>query len=469
MALKHAIPTTPDDLRDFLDDPEKIGMVFHDKETAAEFIESYRVGANAADPDLQDGFTEQQQKGLKGFLEDNGYTRQSTNGRHTRVPDDDGGATAGPHLRGRKAIYADSGMTRKQMGQVAASGYGPGVDLAEKWEEGVGEFAQAALKQLFKIENDSRLKDLSETIPGDGGVLVPEEFRADLLFLALEGMVVRPRARVIPMGSATLRYPAIKDTSHASNVFGGVVGTWVAEAGTVSSSTNQPTFSAVRLMANKLTGSSQISNELLMDSAVAIEGLINTLYPQAIAYFEDDAFIAGVGAGQPLGFKNADALISVAKETGQPAATVVWENILNLYSRMLPQALNNAVWIAHNDTFPQLASMSLAVGTGGSAVWLANGVSGPPMTILGRPVIFTEKAETVGTAGDLSFVALDHYLLGDRQAMTMAVSEHSLFATDQREYRFIERVDGRPWVSSALTPRNGSNTVSPYLNIATRA
>ena len=177
----------------------------------------------------------------------------------------------------------------------------------------------------------------------------------------------------------------------------------------------------------------------------------------------------GVGAGQPLGVLNADALIGVAKETGQAATTIVWENIVKMYSRMLPSSLSRAVWVAHNDTFPQLATMSLNVGTGGSAVWLNNGVAGPPATILGRPVIFSEKCQTLGAAGDIYLVDFGYYLIGDRQSLEVASSQHVRFNTDETDWRVLERVDGRPWVDSALTPRNGSNTVSPFVNLAVRS
>jgi len=116
-----------------------------------------------------------------------------------------------------------------------------------------------------------------------------------------------------------------------------------------------------------------------------------------------------------------------------------------------------------------LALMSLAVGTGGSAIWLNNGVVGPPMTILGRPVLFTEKVPTLGDAGDLIFVDFGYYLIGDRQAMSASSSPHFKFQNDQIAYRVIERVDGRPWMDTALTPRNGTNTLSPIVQIAARA
>jgi len=467
MVTKVAVPTNPEDLRAFLDDPVKIQDVFDDPAKAAAFIESYSKAATAADPELGEQAEGAKAKAFVKLLEESGFVKQPV-GRMTRLPMSEG--QHNDSLRGSKAMYNHLGADRKTLRQIAATGQGPGVGMEGWGEAGLDEFLLASLRSIFtQDQKDARLKDLSETISGDGGLLVPEEFRAELLMIALEEAVIRPRARVIPMGSASLRFPSIRDTSHATNVFGGVSGTWVAEGGTVSSTTNQPTFSAVRLVANKLTAYSVVSNELLGDSAISLEALILALYPQAIAYFEDDAFINGTGVGQPLGILNANALISIAKETGQAATTIVWENILNMYSRMLPASINRAVWIGHTDIFPQLATMALNVGTGGGAVWLSNGVGAPPVSILGRPVIFTEKAQTLGTAGDLYFVDLSHYLIGDRQAMTMARSEHVNFTADQMVYRFIQRLDGRPWLTSALTPRNGSNTVSPYVALATRS
>jgi HK97 family phage major capsid protein len=140
-----------------------------------------------------------------------------------------------------------------------------------------------------------------------------------------------------------------------------------------------------------------------------------------------------------------------------------------MYARMLPGSLGRAVWVAGINTFPQLATMALSVGTGGAAVWLNNGVEGPPVTILGRPVIFTEKCPTVGDAGDINFVDFGYYLIGDRQTMTASSSGHYKFGNDMTAYKIIQRVDGRPWLQSAITPRNNGDTLSPFVKIAARA
>ena len=164
---------------------------------------------------------------------------------------------------------------------------------------------------------------------------------------------------------------------------------------------------------------------------------------------------------------NSAALITVTKETGQPNTTIVWENIVKMYSRMLPASLGRAVWIANINTFPELATMALSVGTGGSAIWLNNGSDGPPMTILGRPIVFTEKLPTLGAANDIIFVDFGYYLVGDRQQMRAESSPHVKFQNDLTAYRVTERVDGRGWLQSALTPKAGS-TLSPFVALGAR-
>lgn len=428
----------PDQLEDVLLDEKRRGELLADPAKFKTFIGEYAARA-MKDGVLGKQIREQMDGVLKDFAEKSGWNKPVG-----RLPmSDEKGAKADPAA--------------------------PGADLNGKFQN-AGEFFQKAWHGTITRHGvDARLKALNESEGAEGGFLVPEEFRAELLRMTLETALVRPRARVIPMGRQTLSLPAIRDASHASTVYGGVTVNWAAEGADISSNTNQPTFAQARLDAKKLTAYTVVSNELLADSAIALEAILNGMFAEAIAYFEDDAFIAGSGAGQPLGVLNADALISVAKETGQAATTLVWENIVKMFARMLPSSLMRGVWYCNPDVFSQLATMSLSVGTGGSAVWLNNGVAGPPATILGRPVFFSEKAETLGAAGDLVFADFNYYLIGDRQALTVATSPHVQFINDRTVWRFIQRVDGRPWIDTALTPRNGTATLSPFVALAARA
>lgn len=305
--------------------------------------------------------------------------------------------------------------------------------------------------------------------PASGGFLVPEAFRAELLALSLEASVVRPRARIVPMETSRVVYPFLDVTSHVSNVFGGVQGFWTPESGQMSDVA--ATFGRLALEAWKLTAFANVPNELIQDSALSFEAFIRSVFPQALAYFADVAFLSGNGAGQPLGALtdgNAARIVQ-PKESGQAADTILWENIVKMYSRMLPQSLGSAVWVVSPNTFSELATMALSVGTGGGPIWLNNGVVGPPATILGRPVVISEKVSALGNEGDINFIDFSYYLVGDRQAMTVASSEHFRFQNGETSFSFVERLDGRPWLQSALTPHNGGDTLSPFVSLAERA
>lgn len=308
----------------------------------------------------------------------------------------------------------------------------------------------------------------SSTVPSEGGFLIPETLRSEMLRVSLETSIIRPRARTIPMESLRVPFPMIDSTSNASSVYGGITCYWTEESAAMQDTS--PRFGRLVLDAKKLTGYCEVPNELISDSIGSFDAFISQIFPEALAFFEDDAFLNGSGVGEPLGILKGSGMVSVAAEGGQPITTIVWENIVKMFSRMLPSSLGRAVWVASIDTFPELATMALTVGVGGGPIWLNNGVSGPPMTILGRPVIFTEKSPVLGQAGDIAFIDPSYYLIGDRQVMSASSSPHFRFQNDETAFKIIERVDGRPWLQSAITPKNGSAaTLSPFVQIAARA
>lgn len=313
------------------------------------------------------------------------------------------------------------------------------------------------------------LNEYSEKVPSEGGFLVPEEFRSQIMMLSLGDSIVRPRATVIPMGSPRTHIPSVDETSRVSSVFGGIVVYRTEEGAELTES--QAAFASVKLDVTKQTALAHVPNELVRDWG-AFGAFIDATLPAAVGFYEDLDFLKGTGAGEPLGALNDGngALITVSKESGQAASTIVWENVLKMYSRMLPSSVARAVWIASPDTFAELATMALSVGTGGSAVWLVDGTGTPQLTLLGRPVLMTEKAPAaLGTAGDLNFVDFGMYLIGDYQTMTVDSSQHVKFTSDKTTFRVISRNDGRPWLNSAITPQNNSATLSPFVQLQTRS
>ena len=311
-----------------------------------------------------------------------------------------------------------------------------------------------------------RTKDLSEGSLSAGGYLVPTQIGAAIIDKALEESVVYPRASIQPMTSNRITFAADVDANHSTNYFGGITIYRPGEAGQKTASS--PTYEQIALTLHKVTGLCHISDELLEDSSVAVAADITRKFSQAIAFVQDDDFINGNGVNAPLGFLNSNnpSLITVTAETGQGASTIVAENIIKMWARLFPQGANRCVWIANPDTFPQLATMALAVGTGGVPLWLpANGLAGQPMqTLMGRPLLFSEKCQTLGTAGDISLVDLSQYKIGEKAGgIQIATSIHFKFDYDQQSFRFVLRYDGQPTWTSALTPLRSSSTLSPFV------
>jgi HK97 family phage major capsid protein len=101
----------------------------------------------------------------------------------------------------------------------------------------------------------------------------------------------------------------------------------------------------------------------------------------------------------------------------------------------------------------------------GSYIWAPSAAAGSPGTLYGRPIVVTEKLPALGTTGDVLLADMGFYLIGDRAGMSVMTSEHFKFQNDQMAYRVTKRVDGQVWLDSAITPRAGGSTLSPFVGI----
>ncbi len=442
------IPDSSAALEEMLLDPKKMKAIFQEKGKFADFVRAYAKNVLDKDQEIATQVREETTRVLADFLREQ---KESADGA---VPINLG-FTNPQTLRDRAS--ARGGLYNPQaMGAPLDKEFGNSSDFFKLiWHQTQRDAQQQA--QLGRVRNA-----FSSTVPSEGGFLIPEQLRSELLRVTLENAIVRPRARVIPMESLRVPFPAIDSTSNVSSVYGGIVAYWTEEGAALTAS--QASFGRIVLDAKKLTCYTEVPNELISDSLISFQAFIDEIFPEALGFYEDYAFLRGSGVGEPLGFLNGSARITV---TENAANLVKFEDVVAMYSRMLPGSLNRAVWIASIDTFPQLAAMVVPGGAAPNAVWLSNGqvVDSPPMTIFGRPVFFTEKVPALGTTGALNFVDFGFYLVGDRQVMSAMSSPHFKFQNDQTAYRIIERVDGRPWLNSPITPKNGGATLSPIVTL----
>lgn len=310
-----------------------------------------------------------------------------------------------------------------------------------------------------------------ELVGSDGGFAVQSDFEDGLLQRVYQESVLASRCaeREVGPNANGVKYNIIDETSRVDGSrFGGVRAYWTGEAGSLTSS--RPKMAVHEITLQKLTGLYYATDEELQDS-VALQSGVEQMFPAEFGFKLDDALVRGSGAGMPLGWLNAAPTVSVAKEAGQAAATVLAENVEKMFSRMWAKSMRNAVWYINQDIYPQLFQMQHVIGTGGVPVFMPpGGLSQAPFgTLFGRPIEPIEQASTLGTVGDISLVDLSEYQLVKKGGIAQAASIHVLFTTDETAFRWVLRINGRPKWLSPLTPFKGSATQSPFVTLATRA
>lgn len=309
----------------------------------------------------------------------------------------------------------------------------------------------------------SESKDLVENIGADGGFLVFPEHRNELFMMDPLTQIIRQRAFVIPMRSRVMQIPVLDQTgapTAGSSYYGGALAKWTEEA--TQKEESQPEFRQMELTAHKLVVYTEASDELLADSAVSLESLLQQLFRGVVLNEEEWSFVNGTGAGQPLGIVTANAAAGAGPTIVVTRTAAGAIDIADIFNMVASFQGRSPVWIAHQSTMPQILGLNGPAGNP-SYVWIGNGRDSMPTTLMGYPIFFVENAMPLGTQGDLILADLSKYVIGDRQMVTMDASKHYRFRYDLTSWRAVHRVDGRPWLSAPITYRDGVTQVSPFV------
>jgi HK97 family phage major capsid protein len=322
---------------------------------------------------------------------------------------------------------------------------------------------------------DSRLhlvnaaSGLNETVPSDGGFLVEKQFASEILANVFEtGMIAKLCRRVQIFGNANgIKFPGLDETSRATGSrWGGVQSYWIGEAEEKTKS--KPKFRQIELELKKNTVLIYASDEVIQDSLL-LEDFIRRAAVGELSFTLDDSIINGSGVGQPLGILNSGALVTQAAES-QAAGTLVPENVVKMWSRLLPSSQKSATWLINSELLPQLYLLAMEGANGGVAPLFMppNGLSAAPFgTIFGRPVLPIEQCQAPDTAGDIILGDFQNgYVLAEKGGISAQMSIHVRFIYDESVFRFVMRVDGQPVLSAPVAPFKGSNNQSHFVTLA---
>lgn len=340
-----------------------------------------------------------------------------------------------------------------------------------------GEFALACVHASGKgAQADSRLQiGAASTAPGsygntasgaDGGYLVPPEFSTAIVQTAYnEHQSFVSLTDNTPVSGNSMTFPVDETTPWGAS---GVKAYWTDEGG--ASSESKAKFDPATMRLKKLTALVPLTEEMLSDGP-ALAAYVQRKVPEAISWKTNEALWSGSGAGKPKGFYTASGLlVSVAKEAGQAADTIVAQNISKMRARMSSRSWRNAIWQINNDALPQLDNLVYATGVTNGVIYKPEGGRFGYGTLLGRDVMVTDFNETVGDKGDIVLVDWSMYrTITKASGMETATSMHFWFDRGLTAFRTLFRIDGQPSIQAPVTPNKGSNSLSPIVTLDARA
>jgi HK97 family phage major capsid protein len=304
----------------------------------------------------------------------------------------------------------------------------------------------------------------------DGGFAIQEDFAGIMMDSAIKDdpfLSLLDSYNVSANSNAVEWVDVDEKGSIEQYIFGGVKPYWAAEASTVDVSKIQ--LKERKLELQKLMMFFYTTLEMSEDSNTFSEQLMTRAATLAIRRELMNCVVSanGTGVGKPKSILNSGAIVSVAKEAEQVAATVNYKNIVGMYHRALNK--NQNVWLVHPDVSEQFEFLEFPVGVGGVPVYLSASSVGQLTSLKGRPIYESDHCSALGTVGDIMFVDPKEYMMIYKGGLRQDASIHVQFLTAQNCFRFIFRANGMPKRETNIKIKNSSKERTPYVTLATRA
>jgi HK97 family phage major capsid protein len=278
-----------------------------------------------------------------------------------------------------------------------------------------------------------------------GYTVAPQQFVANLIEAVRNMTVVRGLATVYSVPTAqSLGAPALDNRPTDP--------TWTSEILTGSEDSTM-SFGKRELYPHPLAQLLKVSKKLVRASAINIEQVIRDQMSYKISVVEENAFLNGSGANQPLGVftAGADAGISTSRDvsTGNTTTEILGDNLIECKYTLKSAYWSRARWIFHRDAVKQIRKLKDGEG---QYLWRPGLQGDRGDTILDVPVLMSEYAPNTFTTGQYVGIIGDfsRYWIADALDMTIQVLTELYAATNQNGYISRKETDGMPVLEEAF-------------------
>jgi len=364
---------------------------------------------------------------------------------------------------------ANKSVRKTDPAPVAQKRVQVGEDLSAKRAgfNNAGEFFKA-VKNSVGGHTDKRLMNTAfEKAGEDGGFLIPEDFRKEIQQKVQGDESLLSRTTQFKSSSNMLVLPKDETAPWDGD---GIQAYWEGEGNPLKDSKNKFGLSQMRL--HKLTALVKVTDELLED-APALQSYIQMKAPAAMMSKINNALISGDGVGKPKGILNSGFTYEVAKESGQAADTITYENIVKMEARLLPSSFSRSVWLINPQVKEQLRMMAFDKdATSKVPVYLpASGLDAAPYgTLMGRPIMpMMGGMKALGDKGDIILADLSYlYSATKIGGIKQSISTHVYFDQDLMAFKFTFRVAGECPFEKPVTTEFGNFDMSAFVTLQSR-
>jgi len=244
----------------------------------------------------------------------------------------------------------------------------------------------------------SEYRDLTTSTGGSpyGGYTVPQDFDEQMYeYARFQGAISTFATTITTEGGGTLIVPTVGSTYGTADL--------TSEASAYSESDD--VFGQVSLGAYKLTRLVQVSQELLQDTGVDLEGFLARSLGESLIAKEEGYFATGTGSSQPGGLS-----ASSAGKTAASASASTAPELVDLYHSVSPpyRSRPNCVWLAADSTIAAIRKLKTGVSGDNTYLWQPGLLAGQPDTLLGKPIYAHPNVATIAASakvvqfGDMS-------------------------------------------------------------------
>lgn len=282
-------------------------------------------------------------------------------------------------------------------------------------------------------------KSLSSAQDNSGGFLIPQAVTEMINTKLMDHSMMRRLSRVTSISTDTLELLLEKGDASVG---------WVAETAD-RGETDTPELAKVRIPVHQIYAKPRVSQKLLDDSFVDVEGWLSNKISENMAGVENAAFIHGDGQGKPRGiltyetcdFGHAEwGKIEIVK-TGEDGKITDPNCLLDAMQALKTKYLKGACWLMSRSAAGAIRKLKDQTG---AYLWQPGLTADAPNTLFGYPVVLSDDMPAVEVGKQTSSIVFgnfkDAYQIVDRAQLNILRDPFS--AKPYVEFYATKRVGG---------------------------